>query len=251
MVGNDLVGATITPSQRSRRQRQRFDRFVTRHTAQSTTDTGRHTSMSRTINVLLASVATVALVAGCGGSDSSGANTSDPVVVTDAGTVGPVATTPDDPTATSTAGDPSTTTASTAATEDDLVAAFATNYAIFDDDDANTCVGQAFVDFVGLDQLQENGTTPGDLAGIIQLEDAGLTVSADDLPAAVAALAACGDLASVALDTSSATAEQTACAAQIVTNDLAAEQLLVQVSALEPSAELSTARDALGACTAG
>lgn len=202
--------------------------------------------MSRTITVLLASVASVALVAGCGGSDSNGANSSDPVVGTDLGTVAPLDTTPDDPPVTSTAGDPSTGT-----TEADFVAAFATNYAIFDDDGANTCVGQAFVDFVGLDQLQANGTTPSDLAGIIQLEDAGLTVSADDLPAAVAALTACGDLASVALDTSSATPEQTACAAQIVTNDLAAEQLLVQVSALEPSAELSTARDALQACTAG
>ena len=53
----------------------------------------------------------------------------------------------------------------------------------------------------------------------------------------------------VSLASATATAEQTECATAIITNELAAEQLLVQVSGLEPSAELLAAREALNGCS--
>jgi len=206
--------------------------------------------MTRATSVLLASITSIALLAGCGGSDDDAIDTT---------VTAPELATPDGGTTEDTGVDETTGPVDTSATDGTSVAgdeasfvqAFGSYYGIFDDDDeANTCVGQTFVDFIGLDQLESAGTTPDDVVGIITLDDLGVTVSQDDLPAAVDQLSDCGDLVTVSLDSASATPEQTACAAEIVTNDLAAEQLLVQVSGLEPSDDLLAARDGLQACAA-
>ena len=135
------------------------------------------------------------------------------------------------------------------ATRDDYVAAFATNYAIFDDDEQDQCIGETFVTAIGEDQLTSVGLAPGDIAEVVLLADLGLAIDQEALPAAVEDLAACGDLVTVSLASATATAEQTACATEIISNELAAEQLLVQVSGLEPSAELLAAREALNGCS--
>ena len=135
------------------------------------------------------------------------------------------------------------------ATRDDYVAAFATNYAIFDDEQ-DECIGETFVTAIGEDQLTSSGLAPGDISGAVLLADLGVSIDQETLPAAIEDLAACGDLVTVSLASATATAEQTECATAIITNELAAEQLLVQVSGLEPSAELLAAREALNGCSA-
>ena len=137
------------------------------------------------------------------------------------------------------------------ATRDDYVAAFATNYAIFDDDEQDQCIGETFVTAIGEDQLTSVGVAPGDIAAVVLLADLGVSIDQEALPAAIEDLAACGDLVTVSLASATATAEQTECATAIITNELAAEQLLVQVSGLEPSAELLAAREALTGCSGG
>jgi hypothetical protein len=136
------------------------------------------------------------------------------------------------------------------ATRDDYVAAFATNYAIFDDDEQDQCIGETFVTAIGEDQLASSGLAPGDVTEVVLLADLGLSIEQEALPAAVEDLAACGDLVTISLASSTATEEETACATDIISNELAAEQLLVQVSGLEPSAELLAAREALNGCSA-
>jgi len=135
------------------------------------------------------------------------------------------------------------------ATRDDYVAAFATNYAIFDDEQ-DECIGETFVTAIGEDQLTSSGLAPGDIRGAVLLADLGVSIDQETLPAAIEDLAGCGDLVTVSLASATATAEQTECATAIITNELAAEQLLVQVSGLEPSAELLAAREALNGCSA-
>lgn len=135
--------------------------------------------------------------------------------------------------------------------EADFAAAFGTNYAVFETDDENDCVGQVIVDAVGLDALEASSVEPADVIGIITLDDAGLSVDQAALSPAVDSLTSCGDLAAISLASGSGTPEQTECAAGVVTNELAAEQLLVQITGLEPSADLVAARDALGECAAG
>jgi len=135
------------------------------------------------------------------------------------------------------------------ATRDDYVAAFATNYAIFDDDEQDQCIGETFVTAIGEDQLASVGLAPGDITEVVLLADLGLSIDQEALPAAAEDLAACGDLVTVMLASSSATAEQTSCATDILSNEIAAELLLIQVSGLEPSAELVAANEALNDCT--
>ena len=135
------------------------------------------------------------------------------------------------------------------ATRDDYVAAFATNYAIFDDDEQDQCIGETFVTAIGEDQLASVGLAPGDITEVVLLADLGLAIDQEALPAAAEDLAACGDLVTVMLASSSATAEQTSCATDILSNEIAAELLLIQVSGLEPSAELVAANEALNDCT--
>ena len=84
---------------------------------------------------------------------------------------------------------------------------------------------------------------------VVLLSDLGLSIDQEALPAAAEDLAACGDLVTVMLASSSATAEQTSCATDILSNEIAAELLLIQVSGLEPSAELVAANEALNDCT--
>ena len=135
------------------------------------------------------------------------------------------------------------------ATRDDYVAAFATNYAIFDDDEQDQCIGETFVTAIGEDQLASVGLAPGDITEVVLLADLGLAIDQEALPAAAEDLAACGDLVTVMLASSSATAEQTSCATDLLSNEIAAELLLIQVSGLEPSAELVAANEALNDCT--
>ena len=138
-----------------------------------------------------------------------------------------------------------------AASAEDFVAVLATNYALFDDDDQNTCIGGAVATAIGDEQFVASGVTPDDLAGVIVLGNAGLTIGPEAVPAAVESLAACGDLAAVSLDSPTATPEEAACAATVITNELAAEQFIVEVGGVEPSAELVAARTALQSCQAG
>ncbi len=135
------------------------------------------------------------------------------------------------------------------ATRDDYVAAFATNYAVFNDDAQDECIGEMFVTAIGEDQLTASGVAPADIDQVGLLSELGLSIDQENLPAAIEELAACGDIVTVMLASSTATAEQTACATEIVTNEIAAELLLVQVTELEPSAELLAAREALNGCT--
>jgi len=125
---------------------------------------------------------------------------------------------------------------------------FATNYALFADAEQDACVGQTLVNAVGYDQLAASGILPDDVLGIVTLAEIGLTVEQEALPAAIEQLDECGDLATQSLEGGSGTEEQTACAAEIVTDPLTAEQLMVQLTGLAPSAELLEAREALEAC---
>lgn len=159
-------------------------------------------------------------------------------------------TTPADTDRDGTAPDGTAPDGTTADGDTDFVAAFAENYAIFDDDEQDACIGEMFVTAIGEDQLAASGLAPGDIVGIVTLDEVGLTVDQDALPTAVEDLSSCGDLVTVSLDSATATPEQTECAAEVITHELAAEQLLVQVTGLEPSAELLAARDALQACSA-
>ena len=190
------------------------------------------------------SVVTVAaLLSACGSDSDSASDTTDSTeVATSDATGGTTADTTSDSTV-------DNGSAAGPATRDDYVAAFATRYALFDDEQ-DQCIGEMFVTAIGEDQLTASGAAPADIADMNLLADLDLSIEQEALPAAIEDLAACGDIVSVMLASSTATAEQTACATAIISNELAAEVFLVQVSGLEPSAELVTAGEALNGCTA-
>ncbi len=216
------------------------------------TSTTRRSSARACAIVSVIAIAT--LLSACGSdSDSSSDSTPDStdVATSDAASDTTEAVT-DDTTVASTVEGGTAADGPTAenATRDDYVAAFATNYAIFDDDEQDQCIGETFVTAIGEDQLTSVGLAPGDINQVVLLADLGLAIDQETLPSAVEDLAACGDLVAISLASSTASEEETACATEIVSNELAAEQLLVQVSGLEPSAELLAAREALNGCSA-
>ncbi len=132
--------------------------------------------------------------------------------------------------------------------EADFVTAIGNNYAVFNDEAGNECVGQAIVDAVGFEAIQSAGIGPGDVIGIVFLSEVGLSIDPAAFESATAQLAGCGDLAAVALDGGAGTQEQTDCAAEVITSELAAEQLLTQIGELDPSPRLAAAIEALNAC---
>jgi hypothetical protein len=219
---------------------------------------------SRTLLALAAVGALV--VAGCSSDDEGSDTATDTPTDTGSETVLSVPAAPTAPTAPDATGVPPSTatgdtgpgdtaptgteTGGTGATgsEADYVAAFGANYAVFDDEADNECVGQAIVDAVGLEAIESSGTAPDDVIGIVFLSEAGLVIDDSALDAAIAQLADCGDLAAVAIEGGSGTEEQTDCAADVVTSELAAEQLLTQIGELDPSPALDAARDELDAC---
>lgn len=193
---------------------------------------------------LVSAVAIATLLSACG-SDSDSSADSTGVATSDTASDTTDAVTDD-----TTDGSTVDTGSTGPATRDDYVEAFATNYAIFNDAEQDHCIGETFVTAIGEDQLTASGVAPSDVTGVVLLEDLGLSIDQETLPAAIEDLAACGDLVTLSLASSTATPEETACATDIVSNELASEQLLIQVTGLEPSAELLAAREALNGCAA-
>ena len=91
---------------------------------------------------------------------------------------------------------------------------------------------------------------PGDIDEVVLLADLGLAIDQESAPRRRRGSGGVRRPRDHMLASSTASEEQTACATEIVSNELAAEQLLVQVSGLEPSAELLAAREALNGCSA-
>lgn len=163
---------------------------------------------------VMGGVAVVALVA-CGGSD-------DPV-----GTDGPPAS-------------------GTVSDRDAYVAAAAEQMAI-DDDGLATCLTGAVVDAVGMDEIAAAGLTPAQFARASSLEEMGVPTTLDDPGALQVELADCGDLVEV-FAADDRLGDETDCVRDGLTNDLAAETIVADLTAAAPSAELSAARDAISSC---
>ena len=150
----------------------------------------------------MSAIAIATLLSACGSdSDSTADSTADStpgstdVATSDAASDTTDASTVDDGTVDSGTADDGPTAET--ATRDDYVAAFATNYAIFDDDEQDQCIGETFVTAIGEDQLTSVGLAPGDIAEVVLLADLGLAIDQEALPAAVEDLASCGDLVTV------------------------------------------------------
>ncbi|MET0460534.1 MAG: hypothetical protein ABW195_14885 [Ilumatobacteraceae bacterium] len=167
-------------------------------------------------------VVTVGLIS-CGGSD-------DPVA-----TDGPSPTTADSPAPSGAVTD-----------RDDFVAAAAGEMSI-DDGDVATCLSGAVVDAVGMEQIVAAGLTPREFARASSLEEMGVPTTLDDRDGLQAELAGCGDLVEV-FATGSDDADEQACVEASLTDDLAAEMVVDDLTGAEPSAELAAARSDISAC---
>lgn len=212
--------------------------------------------MNRRTAPVLAVLCCIASVGACGGDDDvtvPSATVEAPAEDTTArSTIGSsAAPTTTAATETSDASADGTSAAAGITPEQDFVDAFAVNYGLFDDEAQDACVGQTFVDLIGYEQLASSGVAPDDIIGVVTLDQLGLVATQEDVPSAIDQLAACGDLVAVSLEVGGGTPEQQQCAREVITNELTAEQLIVQVTGLQPSAELTAARDALEACSAG
>lgn len=213
--------------------------------------------MNRRIASVLAVLSCIASVGACGGDDDAtapsatvGAPAEDTTArsTTIASSAAPTTTAA---IATSDSGADRTTAGAGSTPEQDFVDAFANNYGLFDDEAQDACVGQTFVDLIGYEQLAASGVAPDDIIGVVTLDQLGLVATQDAVPGAIDQLAGCGDLVAVSLEVGGGTPEQQQCAREVITNELTAEQLIVQVTGLQPSAELTAARVALEACSAG
>ena len=99
------------------------------------------------------------------------------------------------------------------------------------------CIGETFVTAIGEDQLTSVGVAPGDIDRRRPARRPRPVDRPGDPPRRHRGAGGVRRPRDGVLASATATAEQTECATAIITNELAAEQLLVQVSGLEPSAE--------------
>jgi hypothetical protein len=157
----------------------------------------------------------VVAVAGCGGSD--------------------------DPSATD--GPP---TSGAVSDRDAYVAAAAEQMAI-GDDDLSTCLTGAVVDAIGMDEIAAAGLTPADFARASSLEEMGVPTTLEDPEGLQDQLTDCGDLVGV-FAADDRLGDETECVTDGLTNDLAAETIVVDLTGAAPSEELAAARDAISSC---
>ena len=129
---------------------------------------------------------------------------------------------------------------------DAFVAAAAEQMAI-GDPALSTCLTGAVVDAIGMEQVAAAGVTPAEFARASSLEEMGVPTTLDDPGALQDELAACGDLVEVFADDDRLGGE-TDCVRDGLTNDLAAETIVVDLTAGTPSDELAAARKAISSC---
>jgi hypothetical protein len=132
-------------------------------------------------------------------------------------------------------------------TDRDAYVAAASEQMVIDDQALSTCLTGAVVDAIGMDEIAAAGVSPTDFAQASSLEEMGVPTTLDDPAGLQAQLADCGDLVGV-FAADDRLGDGTDCVRDGLTNDLAAETIVADLTDAVPSEELASARDAISTC---
>ena len=117
------------------------------------------------------------------------------------------------------------------------------------DEDSARCVGEAFVDAVGVERLEASGVPPEDLATSGSPADVGLEIDPANAASMQSDLEACPSLIDLFAEAADLPDEQVDCIRENVTDSQIAELFVIQLVGGTPSQELIDAQSATQACS--
>ena len=118
------------------------------------------------------------------------------------------------------------------------------------DAESATCVGEAFVNAVGVERLEASGVTPEDFATSGSPAELGLEIDQANAASMQCDLEACPSLIDLFAEAADAPDDDVDCFRESITDSLVAELLVVQFVGGQPSQELLDAQTAMQACIA-